>query len=82
MPFEPADPPFGAGLVARRVRIRRRDAARLRAIIEAYDGLAFLYGDGTGGVFMITPGARAAELDGLLLDLRAELDLTVLPPLS
>jgi hypothetical protein len=60
------------------VRIADRDVVRLRAIVEAYDGLAFLFGDGTGVVELVAPSLRAAELDGLLADLAEELPLTVI----
>ena len=65
----------GHGLVARRVRVPRADVALLRYLIEAYDGLANLHGSGDGTITLVTTEERAAELDGLLDDLTAEMAL-------
>lgn len=66
---------LGPGLVARRVRVPRAEVALLRYLIEAYDGLANLHGSGDGTITLVTTTDRAAELDGLLDDLREELEL-------
>lgn len=65
----------GPGLVARRVRVPRAEVALLRYLIEAYDGLASLHGSGDGTITLVTTEELAAELDGLLDDLRHELEL-------
>lgn len=70
-----AAPPFGNGLARRRLRADDGDVAWLRAVLEAYDGLAMLYGDGTGVVQLVTTDSRLDELDALLAELRGEAPL-------
>lgn len=48
----------------------------LRSVLEGYEGLATLYGDGSGVVTLTTPDDRIAELDDLLEALCAEAALT------
>jgi hypothetical protein len=69
----PAPRPFGPGLTTRSLRIADPEVVVLRAILEAYDGLALLYGDRTGRVTLATTACQAAQLDALLTDLRHEL---------
>jgi hypothetical protein len=47
-------------------------------VIEGYDGLASLYGDGSGIVTLTTTASRAAELDELLTELCGEAALLLL----
>jgi hypothetical protein len=47
----------------------------LRSVIEGYDGLASLYGDGSGVVTLTSTVSRAHELEALLVDLCAEAPL-------
>ena len=51
------------------------DVVWLRSIIEGYDGLASLYGDGTGIVALTTTRSRALELATLVSELCAEAPL-------
>ena len=69
----------GPGLHQRRCRVQDGDVVWLRSILEAYDGLAYLYGDGSGTVLVTSTLARAAELDALIEDLRKEIPLEPLP---
>lgn len=69
----PAPSLLGPGLTARRLRIADSEVVLLRAIVEAYDGLAALYGDGSGCVLLTTTVQLTGELDRLLADLEAEL---------
>ncbi|MCA9603817.1 MAG: DUF4911 domain-containing protein [Myxococcales bacterium] len=69
---EAAGPDFGAGLTARALRVDTSHVVWLRSVLEAYDGLAYLYGDGSGCVWLVAPEERAAELDALIESLRAE----------
>jgi anion-transporting ArsA/GET3 family ATPase len=62
----------GDGLTLRRLRVANADVVWLRSVLEGYDGLAALYGDGSGVVTLSTPDALAAELDALLDELCAE----------
>jgi hypothetical protein len=41
-------------------------------VLEGYEGIAALFGDGTGEVILAVPEDRVAELDSLLADLQAE----------
>jgi Domain of unknown function (DUF4911) len=65
----------GPGLVLRRLRVADDDVVFLRSVIEGYDGLAALHGDGSGVVSLCAPESRAAELDELIRDLASELAL-------
>jgi len=62
----------GPGLALRTLRVADRDAVLLRSILEAYDGLASFYGDGSGLVTLTVPVSRAEELDALIDDLVRE----------
>jgi hypothetical protein len=62
----------GDGLCLRRLRVADADVVWLRSVLEGYDGLASLYGDGSGVVTLTTPHAMAAELDALLDELCVE----------
>jgi hypothetical protein len=66
---------IGPGLGARRVRVADADVVWLRSILEGYDGLAALYGDGSGVVVLTAPDSRLAELDELLDELCKEAQL-------
>jgi hypothetical protein len=66
-------------LTRRRLRVSSRDVVWLRSILEGYDGLAALYGDGSGVVTVMAPNERASELDALLAELARE---AVLSPLE
>jgi hypothetical protein len=70
MPPEPLI--VGDGLTLRRVRVANADVVWLRSVLEGYDGLAALYGDGSGVVTLTTTHGLAAELDALLEDLCME----------
>lgn len=59
-------------LARRRLRVGSADVVWLRSILEGYDGLAALYGDGSGIVTVMAPAERAAELDALLAELCRE----------
>jgi hypothetical protein len=71
-------PLVGPGLHTRRVRVADGDVVWLRSVLEGYDGLAALYGDGSGTVTLTTTESRAEELDALLADLCAEADIQAL----
>jgi Domain of unknown function (DUF4911) len=65
-------------LTRRRLRVGRGDVVWLRSILEGYDGLAALYGDGSGIVTVMAPRERASELDALLAELASEVSLSPL----
>jgi hypothetical protein len=60
------------------LRIQSENIYRLRSIIEAYDGLATLHGNGSGHVRLSTAASRRCELLRLLDDLRGELDFEII----
>jgi hypothetical protein len=62
----------GEGLVELRVRVADDDAVILRSILEAYEGLASYWADGSGVYVLIAPEGRGGELAGLLADLQRE----------
>ena len=55
-----------------RLRVADRDVVWLRAVLEGYDGLGALYGDGSGIVTVTTTTSRALELDSLIGELSTE----------
>jgi hypothetical protein len=63
------------GLTLRRLRVADADVVWLRSVLEAYDGLASLHGDGSGVVTLTTTPCQTRELDELLDDLVAEAPL-------
>lgn len=67
------EPILGPGLAARRLRVERGDVAWLRYLLEGYEGLASLHGDGTGVITLLVPEPLLGELDALLDDLGGEL---------
>ena len=74
----PAKPLHGPGLTRRRIRVADSDVVWLRSILEGYEGLATLYGDGSGVVTLSTTAAQSSELDALIEDLRAEAGILLL----
>jgi hypothetical protein len=68
-------PLLGEGLVARALHLQDADVVWLRGVLEGYEELASLFGDGSGEVVLACPESRVAELDALLADLSAELGL-------
>jgi hypothetical protein len=62
----------GPGLTLRRLRVADADVVWLRSVLEAYEGLAGLYGDGSGVVTLTTTDCQAHELDALLDELARE----------
>jgi hypothetical protein len=63
---------LGQGLTLRRLRVADADVVWLRSVLEAYEGLASLYGDGSGVVTLTTTPCQARELDELLDELAGE----------
>jgi hypothetical protein len=68
----------GEGLTLRKIRVADADVVWLRSVLEGYDGLAALYGDGSGVVTLSAPDALAAELDALLDELCSEASIALL----
>jgi hypothetical protein len=70
--------PCGPGLSRRQVAVATQDVAFVRYLLEAHDGLAFMHGDGSGVISLLTPDSQLAALDRLIADLSAEGALRVL----
>jgi hypothetical protein len=66
-------PCVGEGMVVRRVLMRARDVVFFKGVVEASEGLAAVYAEGGGDLFVAASAERAGELDALLDDLCAEL---------
>lgn len=74
----PAERPAGEGLINRRLRVAPEEVVWVRAIVEAYDGLALIYGDGSGVIELISTPSQAASLDALVQALAEEGEVTPL----
>ena len=75
----PVAPVLGEGLIARTLRIADEDVVWLRGVLDGYEGLAVLFGDGSGTVILATPADRERELDDVLADLQREAPFVVVP---
>lgn len=75
----PEPPVLGEGLVTRKLRIADEDVVWLRGVLDGYEGLAMLFGDGSGTVILAAPADRERELDAVLTDLQSEASFHVLP---
>jgi hypothetical protein len=58
--------PFGTGLVRRTLDVRADLVVWVRSVVESYDGLGFLYGDGGGDIVLVTTDDQTTELDALI----------------
>jgi hypothetical protein len=56
----------------RRVVIPKQDVVYVRGILEASDGVAFVYSLEGGDLTIVASRSRSRELDEVLADLRAE----------
>jgi hypothetical protein len=73
MARKPALPCLGEGLVVRRLVLRARDVVFFKGVIEASEGLAAVFAEHGGDLFVATPVGRERELDIVLADLSEEL---------
>lgn len=64
----PAPPLLGPGLVSRRVVVDATDALLVKAVIEAHEGVACVFGEERGVLVLAAPDDREAELELLLGD--------------
>jgi len=65
-------PCVGEGMVVRRVLVRARDVVFFKGVVEASEGLAAVYAESGGDLFVAACAERARELDELLDALCAE----------
>lgn len=66
-----APPLLGEGLVSRRIVVDAADALLVKAVIEAHEGVANVFGEQGGTLIVAAPVDREAELDALLADVLA-----------
>jgi hypothetical protein len=60
-------------MVVRRVLVRSRDVVFFKGVVEGCEGLAAVYAERGGDLFVAASSERATELDAMLDDLCAEL---------
>jgi hypothetical protein len=60
-------------MVVRRVILSARDVVFFKGVVEASEGLAAVFAERGGDLFVAAPEGRAVELDALLDDLCVEL---------
>lgn len=56
--------------MSRRVVVDVADAVLVKAVVEAYEGVANVFGEEHGVLVIAAPADREAELDAMLEDLR------------
>jgi hypothetical protein len=71
-------PCVGEGMVTRRVVVRASDVVLLKAILEAHDGVAQVFGERGGELVLAAPVSRERELDEVVAALRDELQIAFL----
>ncbi len=66
MPRTSVPPRLGEGLVSRRLIVGASDAILVKALIEAYEGVASVFAESAGDLTIAAPADRAHELDEIL----------------
>jgi len=66
-----APPLVGEGMVSRRIVVESADAILVKAIIEAHEGVATVFGESGGVLIIAAPADREQELDALVADVTA-----------
>jgi hypothetical protein len=61
-----------AGLTSLRLCVRAQDAVFVKGIVEAHEGLAQVYAERGGELWIVAPDDRRAELEELVADLLRE----------
>ncbi|MBI2393473.1 MAG: hypothetical protein HYV09_28085 [Deltaproteobacteria bacterium] len=67
----PAPPLVGPGLVSRRIVLDAADALLVKAVVEAHEGVAAVFGEERGLLILAAPEDREAELEAMLEDVQA-----------
>lgn len=70
MPKKSTAPLLGPGLVSRRLTVDAPSAMLVKAIVEAHEGIASVFGEEGGALTLASPVDREADLDALLDDVR------------
>jgi len=76
MARQPVPPCVGEGMVVRRVVLRSPDVVFFKGVVEACEGIAAVFAEHGGELFVAAPVGRQQELDALLDELCAELRAT------
>ena len=58
----------GEGMISRRLVVDVADAVLVKAVIEAHEGVACVFGEERGVLIVAAPVSREGELDLLMLD--------------
>lgn len=64
-------------LVAKKLRVRAADVAYLRAVLEAYEGIACIVAERGGDLSILYPPSRTAELEAVVEELAREFPMHV-----
>jgi hypothetical protein len=72
-------PCIGDGMVVRRILMDAREVVYFKGIIEAHDGLAAVFAERGGELWVAATESRGAELDVVLDDLSREIRIVALP---
>ncbi|HET9931628.1 MAG TPA: hypothetical protein VFQ35_13100 [Polyangiaceae bacterium] len=75
----PVPPLLDADLVARRLRVRARDAVFVKGVLEASEGVGVLFAEQGGDLVVAAPRSLEAALVAIVHDLALELDGVVEP---
>lgn len=75
----PVPPLLDADLVARRLRVRARDAVFVKGVLEASEGVGVLFAEQGGDLIVAAPRSLEAQLEEVVGDLALELDGVVEP---
>jgi len=74
MPRRSTKPCVGEGMAVRHIVLRASDVVFFKGIIEANDGLASVFAERGGELFVAAPVERERELDSVLHQLCVELE--------
>ncbi|MGC4092155.1 MAG: hypothetical protein QM756_30590 [Polyangiaceae bacterium] len=75
----PVPPLLDSDLVARRLRVRARDAVFVKGVLEASEGVGVLFAEQGGDLVLAAPKALEQALDEVIADLVLELGGVVEP---
>lgn len=71
----PSVPPLvGEGMVSRRLVVRAKDVAFVKAVVEAHEGLALVFAERGGELTLASAAGREHELLDLVRGLANDLD--------
>ena len=62
---------IGDGMVSRRIVVDASDAQLVKAVVEAHEGVAAIFGQERGVLIVAAPTDREVELDALMIEITA-----------